>query len=71
MPNCPFVLKGGTAMLARLPDARGTTDVDFEAGAMGLQESISLISTAVTLDLADHFVFRYVSHRDTGGDDHP
>ena len=67
MPDCPFVLKGGTAMLARLPGARATTDIDFETREASLSESIPLLSRAAALDLADHFLFRYAGHRETGG----
>ncbi|MFC5931830.1 hypothetical protein D6T64_04460 [Cryobacterium melibiosiphilum] len=70
-PDCPFALKGGTNMLARLPGARRTTDVDLETPEMTIDEAITQLRAAVSVDLGDHLEFRYLRHRDTGGRNQP
>lgn len=69
--DCPFALKGGTGMLARLPGARRTTDVDLETAEMNIDEAISQLTAAASIDLGDHLEFRYQQHRDTGGPNQP
>ncbi|WP_104170641.1 nucleotidyl transferase AbiEii/AbiGii toxin family protein [Cryobacterium sp. M23] len=69
--GCPFALKGGTSMLARLPQSRSTTDVDLETAEMSIDAAIAQLASAASIDLGDHFEFRYVSHRDTGGPNQP
>ncbi|TFD79491.1 hypothetical protein E3T54_05115 [Cryobacterium sp. Sr8] len=69
--DCPFALKGGTSMLARLPGARRTTDVDLETAEMSIDEAITQLRAAVSVDLGDHLEFRYLRHRDTGGRNQP
>ena len=69
--DCPFALKGGTSMLARLPQSRSTTDVDLETAEMSIDAAIAQLASAASTDLGDHFEFRYVSHRDTGGPNQP
>lgn len=69
--HCPFALKGGTSMLARLPQSRSTTDVDLETAEMSIDAAIAQLASAASIDLGDHFEFRYVSHRDTGGPTQP
>ena len=69
--DCPFALKGGTSMLARLPQSRSTTDVDLETADLSIDDAITQLTSAASIDLGDHFEFRYVSHRDTGGPNQP
>ncbi|TFD91553.1 hypothetical protein E3T61_08805 [Cryobacterium lactosi] len=69
--DCPFALKGGTSMLARLPGARRTTDVDLETAEMSIDEAITQLTQAASADLGDHLEFRYLHHRDTGGPNQP
>ncbi|TFD34988.1 hypothetical protein E3T37_16155 [Cryobacterium sp. TMT2-10] len=71
LDDCPFALKGGTSMLARLPQSRSTTDVDLETAEMSIDAAIAQLASAASIDLGDHFEFRYVSHRDTGGPNQP
>jgi hypothetical protein len=53
-----WVLKGGTAMLARIgPEARHTRDVDLLSREGGLQEAERALHAAVRLDLEDFFTF--------------
>ena len=70
-PDCPFALKGGTGMLARLPGARRTTDVDLETAEMTIDEAITQLRAVVSVDLGDYLEFRYLRHRDTGGRNQP
>jgi hypothetical protein len=69
--DCPFALKGGTSMLARLPQSRSTTDVDLETTEMSIDAAIAQLVSAAGIDLGDHFDFRYVSHRDNSGPNQP
>jgi hypothetical protein len=51
-----WVLKGGTAMLARIgPEARHTRDVDLLSREGGLQEAERALHAAARLDLEDFF----------------
>ena len=57
-PSAPWVLKGGTAVLARVHDARTTKDVDLLHTLNNLDaalEALRLATTAVHID--DHFRF--------------
>jgi hypothetical protein len=70
-PGCPFALKGGTSILARLPASRSTTDVDLETAGMSIEDAISQLIDAASIDLGDHFSFTYLRHRNTGGPTQP
>jgi hypothetical protein len=56
-----WVLKGGGGLLARLPQARRSLDLDlYHAGLHGdLDEAISALRTAGATDLGDYFEFRF------------
>lgn len=56
-PSAPWVLKGGTAVLARVHDARTTKDVDLLAKGFDLDAAVQALREAVAFDLADHFRF--------------
>jgi len=55
--SAPWVLKGGTAVLARVHDARTTKDVDLLNEELDLERAIQALRSAVALDLHDHFRF--------------
>lgn len=57
-----FTLKGGTGMLARIPTARTTRDIDLASKERTLDAAIDALIAAAGIDLGDHF--RFV-HRDT------
>nr|WP_252727831.1 nucleotidyl transferase AbiEii/AbiGii toxin family protein [Curtobacterium sp. WW7] len=65
-----FVLKGGTRMLAFIPTARATVDVDLET-KLGLDDAVTLLADLVSIDIGDRLRFRLVSRSSGGGDDQP
>jgi len=57
-PNSPWVLKGGTAILARVHDARTTKDVDLFHQANSLDAALGALRAAITeVRIDDHFRF--------------
>lgn len=62
-----WLLKGGTGVLARVPSARATKDVDLYRSGYTLDEALDDLRQLVMVDLADHFRFEYVSHVDSLG----
>lgn len=68
-----WMLKGGMSMLARVPAARTTRDVDLAAsGAADLAEAEAALSRAVDVDLGDHMTFRLIGSAPTGlGENQP
>lgn len=66
-PTSPWVLKGGTAVLARVNDARHSKDVDLLRSLGSIDEALDALRTAVTIDLADHFRFAIAAVRPAGG----
>jgi hypothetical protein len=56
----PWVLKGGTAMLARVADARHTKDVDLWNETRDMDLALASIDRAINLDLGDHLTFSVV-----------
>ncbi|MDF2442391.1 MAG: hypothetical protein JWR01_594 [Subtercola sp.] len=66
--DCPFVLKGGTRMLAFIPQARATVDIDLEASGCGLLEAVELLRIAVAQDIGDRLRFEFFDSRPGGGD---
>ncbi|WP_270264339.1 nucleotidyl transferase AbiEii/AbiGii toxin family protein [Kocuria marina] len=52
-----WVLKGGTAMLARIPDTRATLDIDLLANSSDLEEAEKDLARLAAVDLGDHFRF--------------
>lgn len=57
-----WVLRGGTAMLARIPSARSTNDVDLYRNGYSLDAALSDLRRLARIDLGDFFRFEYVSH---------
>ena len=65
-----FVLKGGFSMLARIPDARMTRDIDFSlSGDKELSEGIALLREAGLLDEGDFLRFEYTGTTTISGQD--
>lgn len=56
-----WVLKGGTALLARVRSARHTTDVDLLAAIDDLDAAVASLERACQIDLGDHFRFTITS----------
>lgn len=55
--SAPWVLKGGTAVLARVHDARTTKDVDLLSELLDLDRAVDALRAAASVDLQDHFRF--------------
>lgn len=67
-----WMLKGGTAILARVPEARHTQDLDLAASQASLDEAVEDLRGRVRSDMGDHLSFQLVSSRATGqGDTQP
>ena len=54
-----FVLKGGQSMLAKIPDARETRDVDLLGRTADLDEALEELKRAAATDLGDFVEFRF------------
>lgn len=71
-PDSEWVLKGATGMLARVPLARATLDIDLYRGGFGLDEAVDDLRRLADRNLLDHFRFVYVGHREVlAGDEQP
>ena len=71
-PDAQWVLKGGTAVLARVNDARTTKDVDLLHELQDIDAALELLRTAIATDLGDHFRFVITGHeRSLGGTGQP
>ncbi|WP_307816617.1 nucleotidyl transferase AbiEii/AbiGii toxin family protein [Nocardioides limicola] len=67
-----WMLKGGLSMLARVPAARRTKDVDLAADLADLDEAREALSRAVDVDLGDHMTFRFTGEEEIGqGENQP
>ncbi|GIG29265.1 nucleotidyl transferase AbiEii/AbiGii toxin family protein [Cellulomonas marina] len=66
-PGSPWVLKGGTAVLARVNDARHSKDVDLLRSLGNIDDALEALRAAVAVDLADHFRFVVGTARPVGG----
>ena len=54
-----FVLKGGSGLLARIPDARATKDIDFATSSRGSAETaLRMLNALAARDLGDFCSFR-------------
>lgn len=70
--SSPWVLKGGTAVLARVHDARTTKDVDLLNEVLDLDQAIEALREAAARDLNDHFRFIVTKiEKGIGGDGQP
>lgn len=66
-PDSPWVLKGGTATLVRVPTGRTTKDVDLLSQARDLPAAVADLRRPAAVDLGDHFRFVPVSERESIG----
>ena len=66
-PTDAWLLKGGTALLARVPSARATSDVDLFNQRHSLAAALTELRRLAALDLGDFFRFEDVSHTDSLG----
>jgi nucleotidyltransferase AbiEii toxin of type IV toxin-antitoxin system len=53
------MLKGGIAMIARLPVARHSADIDVAARRNTAADVLAALRAAADRDLGDHFTFRF------------
>ena len=54
-----FVLKGGQSMLAKIPNARETKDIDLLGRAKDLEEALEMLKAAAAIDLDDFLEYRF------------
>lgn len=67
-----WLLKGGTGMLARVPNTRATKDVDLYRADLTLDAALAELRRLAAVDLGDHFRFEYIGHESiTAGDGQP
>ncbi|WP_432563060.1 nucleotidyl transferase AbiEii/AbiGii toxin family protein [Kineococcus sp. SYSU DK003] len=66
-----WVLKGGTAVLARVHDARHSKDVDLLHRLGDIDDALAALRAAASRDLGDHFRFVLGSVRPVGGRQQP
>ena len=67
-----WLLKGGTGILARVPSARATRDIDLFGSGFTLDQALEDLRRLAAVDLGDHFRFVYAGHSGTlGGDAQP
>jgi hypothetical protein len=62
--NSRWVLKGGNGMLARIPNARSTRDIDVVTDGTSAEEAIEDLITLAKVDLGDFFYFTHVKTDD-------
>lgn len=65
----PWILKGGTALLVRVEDARHSKDVDLLARLQDVDDAVEQLRQALAVDLGDFFTFDIQSVHVTGGTD--
>ncbi len=65
-PTEPWVLKGGTAVLARVNDARHSKDVDLLRRLGDIDEALAALRAVCDVDLQDHFRFVIGAVRSVG-----
>lgn len=64
--NDTFVLKGGSGLLARIPDARATRDVDFATSKRGsAADALAEMERAAAVDLGDWCRFVLTKHEES------
>ena len=67
-----WLLKGGTGMLARVPDSRSTKDIDLYRAHLTLDAALVELRRLASIDLGDHVRFEYATHETiSGGDEQP
>jgi hypothetical protein len=55
-----WVLKGGTGMLARVPNTRATLDIDLYRNGYPLEQAVEDLKRLAAIDLGDYFRFVFV-----------
>ncbi len=60
-----FILKGGQSMLARIPNARETRDIDLIGRTSDIDEALEELIDVASVDLDDFIEFRFASKRPT------
>ena len=63
--NQEWVLKGGTSMLARIPSARATMDIDLFNAELSLDNALKKLRTLASIDLSVFFRFEYTGRTKT------
>ena len=58
-----WVLKGGYALLARVPSSRGTIDIDLMRDSSDINSALDDLIRLAGIGMGDHFEFRYAKHR--------
>lgn len=67
-----WLLKGGTGMLARVPSARTTLDIDLYRDGFTLDQALADLRRLASTDLGDHFRFEDAGHEQSiGGEEQP
>jgi hypothetical protein len=67
-----WVLKGASGLLARIPNARATKDVDLYRASLGRDEALADLLRLAAVDLGDYFRFQYRGHSDAlAGENQP
>ena len=67
-----WILKGGTGVLARVPNARATLDIDLYMNGYSLDQALTALRRLVNTDLGDYFRFEYFGHKQSlAGDQQP
>lgn len=66
-----WILKGGTAVLARVGSARATTDIDLFHSEEELEGALADLRRLAATDLGDFFRFEYREHRAAVGGQQP
>lgn len=67
-----WLLKGGTGMLALVPSARTTLDIDLNRDGFTLDQALADLRRLASTDLGDHFRFEYAGHdKSIGGEEQP
>ena len=67
-----WLLKGGTGILARVPSARTTLDIDLYRDGFTLDQALVDLRRLTNTDLGDHFRFEYAGHeKSIGGEEQP
>lgn len=65
-PEERFILKGGSGLLARIPDSRATKDIDFGTREpISADEAFARIDTLAHIDLDDFIRFELTSREET------
>ena len=67
-PTSPWVLKGGSAVLARVHDARTTKDIDLLHQLGNIDAAVAALRAVLDVDMGDHFRFVITKvDKDVGG----